>query len=302
MPKPLDSHWKTSAILERLKREKNNGPLRFIVMGDSRPERFLIVRAVYPWRQEFERFLQIMQTLPFDFSMHLGDFVPTGLRGRYHAFFKTLKTYNVAWPFLTTIGNHEIKDHGLSHYREAFGTELDYYFDFKGFRFIVAATMAEAKGLGPHQLSWLESALKTPLRKIVFTHMPPAQLVKWSGAAIDKWLAKIFGGGFVGGSAAFTDLMAEHGVERVYVGHLHGFGLAQYKGVRYILSGGAGSPLYHWHPVRHRIFHFLLVTLDNVGAVKETLYFLDGTTVPIEKFPVYPDFVPDWREFKRFKL
>jgi hypothetical protein len=140
-------------------------------------------------------------------------------------------------------------------------------------------------------LAWLDKTLRTPLRKIVCTHMPPEALADWSHTELGRELAKKFGGGFKGGSRRFTELMTQHKVERVYAGHLHGFGVAQYHGVRYVLTGGGGSPLYPWRPVEHRIYNFIWAEVDAQGRLNESVFLEDGSSIPIERFPVYPTFL-----------
>lgn len=214
--------------------------------------------------------------------MHVGDLVSNGKPEEYQAFLDVLEP-KVSWPFLTVVGNHELLEtQGGNlpvHYEEAFGP-LNYFFDFRGFRFVVVNT-ADYDITG-EELLWLEKVLDTPLRKVVFTHTPPMQVTAWTEFL---WLNE---GGFEEGSQGFTDLLAERRVERVYVGHLHGFGVAEYKGVRYVLSAGGGSPLYPWKPVKHRFYNFVLVEVDSRGRLQETVYLLykDGRMVtrPISDF------------------
>lgn len=294
MPRPapagmdsFDPRWRTESQLKGLRESPRQGTLKFAVLGDSRQERFF--KPVYPDNRNFELFLDKMGTMRLDFSMHLGDFVKTGTEEQYLELLQTLGE-RVSWPFLTTIGNHEVKkDPAGLNYRLAFGDE-DYFYDYKGVRFVVAATKSEKDSLTATQIEWLRTALDTSLPKIVFTHMPPKALSNFSSSDLGKVLGRTFGGGFEGESEAFTDLMKEAGVLRVYVGHLHGFGVADHKGVRYVLTGGGGSPLYHWRAVPYRFFNFIEVEIAPDGKLKEWVHRLEGERVPIEDFPVLPAF------------
>lgn len=291
----FDPRWRTENQLRSLRRNQRGGPLKFAVMGDSRQERFL--KPVYPDNRHFETFLDRMGAMGLDFSFHLGDFVKTGTEEQYHELLQTLSE-RVSWPFLTAIGNHEVKkDPAAIHYRLAFGDE-DYYFDYKGVRFVVAATKSEKDSVTAAQIEWLKAALGTPLPKIVFTHMPPKALSNFSSSNLGKALGRTFGGGFEGESEAFTDLMKEAGVLRVYVGHLHGFGVADHKGVRYVLTGGGGSPLYHWRAVPYRFFNFIEVEISPGGEIREWVHKLDGEKAAIESFPVLPAFSQETQSAK----
>gem|GEM_PF-1247658 len=288
-----DVKWRTDNQIAQILSNHAAGGLRFAVLGDSRPERHKILRKLfYPKNAQFEKFLKIQSGLNLDFTIHLGDFVITGAKAQYEGFLKFLDD-NVSWPLLTVIGNHEVKEpEGEATYQEKFGDE-DYYFDFKGFRFIALGISNEERGISPAQLSWLQGILATNLRKIVLTHIPPKELASWSKSKVGRGLAKTFGGGFEGHSEDFVRLMEQNKVERVYVGHLHGFGVAQLGSVRYVLSGGAGSPLYPWRVVAFKIFNFVLVEIGENNQLKETVYLGDGTSRPIESFPVYTKLNPN---------
>ena len=200
--------------------------------------------------------------------MHGGDFVTDGKFRQYQGFLKTLDG-KTSLPFLTTIGNHELirpqKEHRTTFYDQAFGP-LNYFFDYKGFRFVAVDT--SDYNITQEELSWLQEVLNTPLRKIVFTHTPPKQLSTWTKFL---WIE----GGFEYGGENFLQLMSERRVERVYVGHMHGFGVTDYKGVRYVLTAGAGSPLYPWKPIRHKIYNFVEVRVTDSGELLEYVHFID---------------------------
>jgi hypothetical protein len=112
--------------------------------------------------------------------------------------------------------------------------------------------------------------LDTDKRKIVFTHIPPNQIKQWTHGV----------GGIKKGGAAFVDLMAKRNVDRVYMGHVHLLGTAEIKGVKYVLSGGGGSPLYPSTAPR-RLHHYLVIESGPDG-VKETVHPLKGASFPID--------------------
>ena len=74
-------------------------------------------------------------------------------------------------------------------------------------------------------------------------------------------------------------LMSANKVARVYMGHIHGLGVLERGGVKYVLTGGGGSPLYPG-PVKQRLHHWLSVEAGPEGLV-ETVHTADGSTFPL---------------------
>ncbi|UCH33751.1 MAG: metallophosphoesterase [Armatimonadota bacterium] len=247
--------WRTEAQIAKVKAigRKAGESFRFVAMGDTRSN-----PAV------FGKLLQIAAGLPkFDFSLNTGDIVPGGKPEEYAFFFEQIK--DVTWPFLIAEGNHELGPTGGRLYEELFGSP-DYYFDHAGFRFLA---LNNSKGVvTPQQLQWLDDALTTDLRKVVFFHAPPACIEEWSYHA------------FSAGAQELADLLAEKKVERVYIGHIHALDVADYKGVRYVLTGGGGAGL-HERMAPGNIHHIVLVEVLPDG-LKETVYKDDGTSFVLD--------------------
>jgi hypothetical protein len=194
--------------------------------------------------------------------------VSRGTPRRFLAFFKRLAAVGLSRPYLTVIGNHDRRrPHGVSDsrtYRRLFG-DTDYAFDRGGVRFVVLDSSAGR--VTPSQLEWLDKALDVPGRKIVFTHKPPA------AAADETPVGAVFAlGGFHGGSKEFTKIVARRAVERVYMGHIHALATLVHRGVRYVLTGGGGSPLF---PVGlPNVFHHYLTVDVGPEGIKETVHRL----------------------------
>ena len=269
--KRLCAPWKTGAQLERLslKPRSTFEPFEFAVLGDVEPGRFWISRALFNREGIFPKQLSSIQENAVDFCVQLGDMVSRGVARQYLDFLRQLNSISVTKPYLTVIGNHDrSRPHGQSHsrvYRRIFGKN-NYYFDYGGARFIILDS--SAKRLTCAQLRWLNLVLDTSLRKIVFTHMPPVILNLWGGSAVHHiW-------GFSRGAGEFTRVLSERGVDRVYMGHIHGFGVQDFEGVRYVLSGGGGSPLFP-SGVPGRFHHYLTVTVGPQG-ICERVHPVDG--------------------------
>lgn len=272
------SRWRTERQLKRLSRLPTAGGDRvsFAVLGDVEPSRFWIYRKLFNQEGVFAAQMEAIQSQKVNFIVQLGDMVEKGEHRRYEAFFHQLKR---AWkggrPYLTVIGNHDrSRPNGKSHssmYRSLFGVS-NYFFDHAGTRFVVLDS--SSKRVTPAQLKWLDKVLTTALRKIVFTHMPPVHLGLWGG------IGKIHAlGGFIGGAREFTDIASKNGVSRVYMGHVHAFGVQDHQGVRYVLTGGGGSALFP-SGTADRFHHFLTVDIGPHG-IRERVHALDGRSFHI---------------------
>ncbi|MBI3564224.1 MAG: metallophosphoesterase [Elusimicrobia bacterium] len=277
------SRWRTERQLKRLSRLPTAGGDRvsFAVLGDCEPSRFWIYRKLFNEEGVFERQMADIQREKVNFIVQLGDMVEKGEPRRYEGFFARLKR---AWkggrPYLTVIGNHDrSRPNGKSHstmYRGLFGP-ANYFFDHARTRFVVLDS--SSKRVTPAQLRWLDKVLSTPLRKVVFTHMPPVHLGLWGGVGKIHSL-----GGFIGGAREFSDVVAKNGVSRVYMGHVHAFGVQDHLGVRYVLTGGGGSALFP-SGNEDRFHHFLTVDVGPHG-IRERVHAMDGRVFHIPTAPV----------------
>jgi hypothetical protein len=99
--------------------------------------------------------------------------------------------------------------------------------------------------------------------------MPPVQLSLWGGVGKVHEL-----GGFIGGAREFAEIVSAAKVSRVYMGHVHAFGVQDHGGVRYVLTGGGGSALF---PSGNddRFHHYLTVEIA-ANSIKERVHMLDG--------------------------
>ena len=77
-----------------------------------------------------------------------------------------------------------------------------------------------------------------------------------------------------GGNEAFMALMVEKGVKLVLTGHIHSYDDAVRDGVRYIITGGAGAPLYP-EPNRPAFHHYIRVTVKGEEISTEVVRIAD---------------------------
>jgi len=252
------------------------GTFRFSIIGDAEPGRFWFSRALFNRAPDaFWTLLARADRSGADFIVQLGDMVSRGVLRNFLDFLARLRGAAVRTPYLTVIGNHDRRNpHGVSDdhaYRALFGG-TNYAFERGGWRFVAVDTSAGR--LLPSQLEWLKEVLAGDRPTVVFTHMPPAPLGEWTDFAGRKGA-----GGFRIGAEEFMRLMSERRVARVYMGHVHGFGVLDRGGVRYVLTGGGGSPLFPG-PVKERFHHSLTVEAGPDGLV-ETVHPLRGAPFPL---------------------
>lgn len=253
----------------------------FAVIGDAEEGRFPWQRIFTP-KGAFDEQLRLIHGGPSRLVIQLGDFVSKGTVENYRKYLAFLGP-RMTLPLLTVIGNHDRSrpngDADKTLYRTVFG-EGDLFFDHGGRRFILLDT--SDRKLTPAQLSWLEGALASERPCLIFTHVPPGYLrkriksVSAEGVEAQEFNMSAW---FDEGSAEFERLMSLGKVERVYMGHIHAFGLAEKDGVRYVLTGGGGSPLYPLPPgyPRRKLAHFIEVTA-RAGALTETVFELGGAS------------------------
>lgn len=269
--------WRTDTQLSLLS-STSRAPgetFKFAVIGDAEPGRFWISRRLFGKAGVFWKLLARADKSGSDFIFQMGDMVSRGTVANVWGFIRGLFSSGTRTPFLTAIGNHDRhKPHGITNdrvYRTTFGSP-DYTFMRGGWRFINVDSSAGR--ITQAQLAWLEAELKLGGPTVVFTHIPPAELSEWT-----DWGALKGAGGFKVGSAEFMRLMSAYKVSRVYMGHIHGLGVLERGGVKYVLTGGGGSPLFPG-PVKERLHHWLAVEVGPDG-IRETVHAEDGTSFPL---------------------
>ncbi len=288
---------RTERQLRRLSRlpSASGDRVSFAVLGDAEPSRFWIYRKLFNREGVFHDQMVELQAAPLTFTVQLGDMVPKGTVVHYESFLRQLRRVWTGRPYLTVCGNHDrSRPNGKSHstlYRSLFG-RANYHFDHGGTRFVVLDS--SSKRVGKAQLRWLRMVLAVRGRKIVFTHMPPVQLSLWGGVGKVHEL-----GGFIGGAREFADVVSAAKVDRVYMGHVHAFGVQDHGGVRYVLTGGGGSALFP-SGNENRFHHYLTVEVSPDG-IRERVHALDGKSFRIPQglvlLPAHDSGTRRWWEF-----
>jgi len=238
--------------------QQDSGEYRFVVFGD-----FRTLRRDRPYHEPLSRILRDIEMIHPDFVISTGD-AYYGYGGSFERFKNEINYFvatmrRISVPVFNVAGNHEIAGGGKreEYLIERFGN-LYGSFDFGNSHFIILNT--EEKGregmIKGEQLEWLRDDLEKnrDARNIfVFMHRPMF-------SAIDPDL--IFGKSFrdKGNRDYLHSLFKEFRVKAVFSGHEHLYSETIRDGIRYIVTGGGGSPLYQ-SPKGGGFFHYLIVNL-----------------------------------------
>ena len=246
---------------------KRHDAFSFVVMGDNRPHSGAEDKFTQP--PHFYRAIDEVNLLDGDFVIIVGDLILgyTGDEGvlskMWHGFDAAVG--KLAVPYYQVIGNHDVSNAVMQRvYLERYGDRfpLFYSFDHKGSHFIVLNSdlHGEYQNITGQQLAWLKKDLKRCRRAkkiFVFLHQP---LWKYENS---NWMREV------------QPLLAQYRVDTVFCGHLHQYTkYADVDGVRYIVTGGAGTSLIGTD-FTGGFYHYCVVTVrdDKVSiAVVRTGY------------------------------
>jgi predicted phosphodiesterase len=265
-----NSAWAMSSAMERdvKKLAAIETPFTFAIIGDNRSG-----------DRVYKKVVRAMMNRKPLFVMNTGDIIPhPGNRDQWQHF-RDLST-DIDVPYFLAPGNHDIDDEkSLAVWKDVVdlpGRE-DYYSFTVGQSLFVVLNSCEPghdRKIEGHQLAWLKRilGLKKYEHKFVFLHHP---LFLWSGAthkgkSLDMYpklrdnLHKLF---------------VRSGVSVVFMGHEHTYNRRQVGGVEYIVTGGAGAPLYggfnHFAIVKVDGPLIFMKVIDRKGFMRDE-YFIKG--------------------------
>jgi predicted phosphodiesterase len=203
--------------------------VRFAVAGDSRDG-----------PQTYRRVLERVMADQVAFMIHTGDLVNEGSEAEWLSFEALMSGFSL--PFYPVPGNHDALAGQLDGYLAHSGAPAAHYsFDQGAAHFCLADS--HNGGVTAAELAWLRDDLDATAQpvKIVVLHHPP-----FDPDGSDHIMAF--------GNKKFMALMDEMDVDYVFAGHIHAFARGERDGVDYVITGGAGAPLYtagHSHAVHH---------------------------------------------------
>lgn len=238
LPDDTEIHYRVEAAGHRTK----TGRFRTPPTDRGKPVSFLVVGDC---RDGDADHAQVIRTMRGDhaFLLHLGDMVPTGGDpSQWTTFLRIAAPILERMPIVPVLGNHEIiAPSGPQLYRERFalpdgGQKAYYVFDHGGVRILVLDSNAP-----------LEAG--TPQHDFALRELERAS----SDAGLSALVVALHHGPFSSGrhgelevmhTSGLLDAMRRARVDLVFSGHDHIYERGQADGLKYIVSGGCGSPLY----------------------------------------------------------
>ncbi|MFA5811092.1 MAG: metallophosphoesterase [bacterium] len=219
----------------------------------------------------------IMQRRPA-LVFNTGDIIPNPGNRAQWANFKALSRI-ITVPYYYAPGNHDIDDEKSQEvWREEvnFPGEETYYSVTHGNSLFVVLNSYEPQNelrIAGRQLAWLAHTLDPAKyeHQFVFIHAP---LFLWQGATnLGRSLDK-----HPDARDALHRLFVQKKVDVVFEGHEHTYRRMDVDGIKYVVTGGGGAPLYGSHSLTP-FNHFVLVTvkgrrvetkvIDRDGALRD---------------------------------
>jgi 3',5'-cyclic AMP phosphodiesterase CpdA len=212
----------------------------FAVFGDNRDG-----------EETFKLILNKLNIDPPAFAVNTGDFISRGQKSEYEHYIKLIK--GVKFKVYNVMGNHDEVYGGGKWFAKYFGPD-HYSFDYENSHFI-ALNNAFKGDFDNKQYAWLVADLNKNYGKniFVFFHKPifdPSETYPNYVMSERKT------------GQDLMELFKRYRVRYVFTGHIHGYARAEREGVVYIVTAGAGAPLYlpRW---MGGFNHYVKMTVDN---------------------------------------
>lgn len=206
----------------------------------------------------FPRILAAVEQSDMEFLIHTGDLERPG-GGRSWQRFRE-RTAGFSKPLHVVIGNHELRGGTREEFTQFFGLPgASYSFDHRDAHFAVADNSGGS--FSAEVLRWLDDDLaRHPRGKdgiaylIVAMHYPPRT---------DGIFPHGTGRNYEVQSASLLTILRRHRVDLLLASHEHLQQVEEWGGIKVIVSGGAGAPMYPFQ--RHGFYRIRL----EKGAVRE---------------------------------
>jgi 3',5'-cyclic AMP phosphodiesterase CpdA len=190
---------------------------------------------------------------------------------------------DLAIPFLTAIGNHDLNNGSPDNYLEIFGPTY-YTFQIGQSYFIILDATTES-GFDRTERQWLEYELQkaqTSKARFVFMHVPPFDP---RGSGFNKCLPEK-------DRKDLLDLFRRYKVSHLFASHIHGYFSDVWEGVPYTITGGAGGRLQGSDP-QHFFHHYIKVHVHD-GKVDTTVQRVEAKSAVASLYDLMQDDLLEW--------
>lgn len=231
------------AACAKLAKKTAQGPLRFVVFGDSRNNRRVAAMIL-------EEAAKYKPHLAF----HTGDIVRHGTPKEFMRNHINLLPKLDGTPLFCVPGNHDRgPKRDFAAYNALYGADR-FAFSHGTCRF-VGFNNSTRERVSTDDLAFLRISLEHPEpHKFVFFHIPPLFFEEQAlGGSSHR--------GFTKNAEEMHKLFAEKGVTEVFMAHIHGYATMLRDNVRYTLTAGAGAPL-RKDLDEGSIHHFVVLDVD----------------------------------------
>ncbi|MDY6787395.1 MAG: metallophosphoesterase [candidate division WOR-3 bacterium] len=250
--------------------DKSPGDLKFIILGDSRnPE--LTPEGYGSGDSIFSSIIQSVNQMQENpaFIIHSGDLAVDGESFEYKRYLEIIAQSDI--PVITLKGNHEIyADSGNIFFTEYFGSG-NTAFEKSGITFIgfntVEPKVVEDKHYADYRIDtstlfWMDSRIRRAYENgnavIPVTHVPPCIEGKINGHCLGDSFYYPKPNIEKSNVYYYKKLIDYYGIAVSFYGHIHSYGDFESNGHRYVISGGAGAPLYDKYIDGLSVNHFVL--------------------------------------------
>lgn len=202
-------------------RGRRTGKFRFAIMGDSRGD-----------ARTLALILKQAGHLKVEWLINLGDLVDKGREREYQEYATFLRRSSSGVPVFMTPGNHDIDNGGGRHYAARFGPG-SYSFDYGRWHFTLVESSTGS--ISASDRGWLDADLGASImpQAVVLTHYPLDDPRRgWRHQLNDK-----------DEISDLKTLFEKNRVALVATSHIHGYFQYMERGVKYLVTGGAGASL-----------------------------------------------------------
>ena len=196
-----------------------------VVFGDNRPDNIHAIK----YSNVFYRMMREMEVINPLAVIGTGDHTGTGSKEQIDYFIETMSRFDNVWACL---GNHDLINGELNYWIENVAPEYYYIDNIPGWRIV----FINSEDSDIQRLRLItEDMLKDTNRSIILVVHRPL----YPNVEHNLWDR---GGEFF---QSIIQLVNRYNVKLVLQGHWHGFASQKINGVEYIITAGAGAPLYY---------------------------------------------------------